>query len=166
MMRRPVAQMKQGRLVAGVAAAACKAHLFSPGEHVLVCVSGRPDSVCLLAVLKELSPALRLTLSVAHINHGLRGVESDEDAEFVARLCERMRVPFHCESVDLRAAPGGAPGRVRSRTTSSTQERAREARYATLRALARRLGADRIVTGHTADDQAETLLRWMLRGAG
>jgi tRNA(Ile)-lysidine synthase len=166
MIRRIGAQVRRSRLVATVVAAARKARLFGPGEHLLVCVSGGPDSVCLLAVLKELAPAWRLTLSVAHVNHGLRGLESDEDAEFVARLCEQMQLPFLCEAVDLRAAQGGTPGKLRARAMSSLQERAREARYATLRALARRIGADRIATGHTADDQAETLLLWMLRGAG
>jgi tRNA(Ile)-lysidine synthase len=149
-----------------VAATARKAELFHPGEHLLVCVSGGPDSVCLLAVLQELAPVWRLTLSVAHFNHRLRGTESDEDAAFVADLCQRTGLPCHCEAAALDAVAGRATGKTRTGARASMQERARAVRYAAIEALARRVGATRIATGHTADDQAETLLLWMLRGAG
>jgi len=166
MSRRTTLETTTTRLAHHVASTVRKARLFSPGDHLLVCVSGGPDSVCQLAVLKELAPSWRLRLSVAHINHGLRGGESEEDAAFVARLCGDMSLPCVCESVSLTHAQSVLAGSLRSGMTSSTQGRAREVRYAALRAMAHRVGADRIATGHTADDQAETLLLWMLRGAG
>ncbi|MBI5411086.1 MAG: tRNA lysidine(34) synthetase TilS [Nitrospirae bacterium] len=143
-----------------VAATLVARRLFEPGDCILVAVSGGPDSVALLALLAELAPSWRLRLCALHINHGLRGEESDEDARFVAALCERLGISFRCERIDL-----GGPAGDRKRG-SSLQERAREARYELLIRVGRELGVDKIALGHTADDQAETLLMWMLRGAG
>jgi tRNA(Ile)-lysidine synthase len=141
-------------------AASVKARgLFSPGEHLLVAVSGGPDSVALLTVLASLATPLRLRLSALHVNYGLRGEESEEDARFVASLCNDLNVPLTCERVDLSHMSKRAKG-------SSLQARARDARYAALQCAAAELGATKIALGHTADDQAETLLMWMLRGAG
>lgn len=133
--------------------------LFAEGDHLLVAVSGGPDSVALLSVLASLAPSKRLTLSALHINYGLRGEESEEDARFVSRLCAELRIPLTCEQVDLSRPAGAGTG-------MSLQARAREARYAALRRAADAVGASKIALGHTADDQAETLLMWMLRGAG
>jgi tRNA(Ile)-lysidine synthase len=142
-----------------VAASARAARLFAPGNHLLVAVSGGPDSVALLALLASLAPSWRLRLSALHVNYGLRGEESEEDQRFVTRLCARLGVPLICERVDLHHVDGPAKG-------LSLQARAREARYAALRRAAASLGADKVALGHTADDQAETLLMWMLRGSG
>ena len=142
-----------------VAASVRTRRLFAPGDHLLVAVSGGPDSVALLAVLASLAPAWRLRLSVLHVNYGLRGEESEEDERFVSRLCAGLGVPLVCERVDLRQAEGLSTG-------LSLQARAREIRYAALRRTATALGAEKIALGHTADDQAETLLMWMLRGSG
>jgi tRNA(Ile)-lysidine synthase len=142
-----------------VAQHARRQQLFQPGSRILVALSGGPDSVALLSVLKELAPAWRLGLTAMHINHGLRGEESEEDARFAAELCDRLEIGLR----SVRVAPDrhGPAGK-----RSSLQERAREARYAALAAEAKAVGADRIALGHQADDQAETLLMWMLRGAG
>lgn len=142
-----------------VAASAKSRRLFTEGDHVLVAVSGGPDSVALLAVLAALAPSLRLRLSALHINYGLRGEESDEDQRFVSRLCAQLGIPLTCERIVL-SRPEPARGR------GSLQARAREARYAAFRRAAAERGASKIALGHTADDQAETLLMWMLRGAG
>nr|MBI3613873.1 tRNA lysidine(34) synthetase TilS [Nitrospirota bacterium] len=152
-------QRKSTQLAQRVARHAKATGLIEPGQRLLIAVSGGPDSVALLSVLKELSLAWRLTLYAAHINYGLRGEESEEDARFVARLCDRFGITLHCERVTV-----ARKGSVRDR--SSLQERAREARYRILTELGRTLTADRIVLGHQADDQAETVLMWMLRGAG
>lgn len=133
--------------------------LFVPGATVLVAVSGGPDSVSLLAVLSSLAPCLRIALEAVHFNFGLRGRESDEDERFVAELCARLGIGLTTERVTL--ADSGTGGRRRS-----LQERARDARYERLTALANRLGATRVALGHTADDQAETLCMWMVRGTG
>ena len=130
--------------------------LFVPGQHLLVAVSGGPDSVALLSLLHRLVQSWRLTLTVVHCNYGLRGAESDGDESFVRDFCQERHLPL----VTHR------PLLVKCRQRSSLQAMAREARYAFMRQLAHEVEADRIVVGHTANDQAETVLMWMLRGAG
>jgi tRNA(Ile)-lysidine synthase len=129
--------------------------LLHGGETVLVAVSGGVDSVALLDVLCQLAPALALTIRCVHVHHGLRS-EADTDAEFVQRLAEKLAVPFHLERVTVRSAP----------PWEGLEAEARRARYAALEARALSAGAARIATGHTADDQAETVLMRLLDGAG
>ena len=142
-----------------VAASARAQTLFAAGDHVLVAVSGGPDSVALLSIVASLAPSMRLAVSALHINYGLRGEESEEDARFVSRLCAELGVSLTCERIDLSAPPNRRKG-------MSLQARARDARYAALQRAAAALGASKVALGHTADDQAETLLMWMLRGSG
>ncbi len=148
-----------GALVRRCADGALGKGLLARGDQLLVAVSGGPDSVALLSVLTELAGPRDLKLRVLHINHGLRGAEAEEDAEFVATLCERLGVPLSVERVCVLDSVG-------SRGSRSLQEAAREARYAALRRTAELAGAKLIALGHQADDQAETVLMWMLRGCG
>jgi tRNA(Ile)-lysidine synthase len=132
--------------------------LLAEGDRVLVGVSGGPDSVALLSVLLRLRKQLQVELAVAHLNHGLRGAESDEDERFVRELAKRDSLRCRCRKADVpsrRRAKGG-----------SLEEVARDVRYTFFRKAARELGANVIATGHTADDNAETLLMNLLRGAG
>jgi tRNA(Ile)-lysidine synthase len=135
-----------------------KYRMLNPGETVLIAVSGGPDSVCLLAGLHALSGELGLSLHVAHLDHMFRGKESADEALFVAGLAKRLGLPSTIESVDAAAL-------CRERGLS-VQAGAREARYAFLFRTAEKIGASRIATGHTATDQAETVLLRLLRGAG
>lgn len=130
--------------------------LFLPGQHLLVAVSGGPDSMALLSLLHRLAQSWRLSLTAVHFNYGLRGEESDGDESFVRTWCDEQRIPLLVQRPML-------PKKCRA---SSLQAAAREVRYAAMRRIARGLRADRIVVGHTANDQAETMLMWMLRGAG
>jgi tRNA(Ile)-lysidine synthase len=135
-----------------------KHSLLSPGDRVVVAVSGGPDSVCLLSVLRELSKDFGLTLHVAHLDHMFRGKESADEALFVADLAKKLDLPATLEKIDV-------PAICRERGLSS-QAGAREARYDFLQRVADDVGASRIATGHTADDQAETFLMRLVRGAG
>ncbi|WP_248344806.1 tRNA lysidine(34) synthetase TilS [Anaeromyxobacter paludicola] len=129
-----------------------KRRLFGPDDHVLVALSGGPDSTALLAALAALERAGELArLSAVHVDHGLRPGSAAE-ADACAELCARLDVAFHRRAVEV------ARGNV--------QSRARLARYAALRAVALEAGATRIATGHTRTDQAETVLHRLLRGAG
>jgi tRNA(Ile)-lysidine synthase len=125
--------------------------MLAGGETVLVAVSGGADSVALLSILTTLAPAWRLTLHVLHVDHGLRA-DSPRDAELVRALGARLGVPVEVERVQV------GPG--------SVEAAARTARYAALEHAADRVGATRIAVGHTADDQAETVLMRVLGGAG
>ena len=130
--------------------------LFVPSQHLLVAVSGGPDSIALLSLLAELAASWRLTLTAVHFNYGLRGGESDGDEEFVSSFCRGRNIPLIVRR----------PVLAKQRRASSLQLLARWARYEAMKSLAHELHADKIVTGHTANDQAETMLLWMLRGAG
>lgn len=144
-----------------LARAAGEHTLWSPGATLVVAVSGGADSLCLLAALlalrerhHRLSPG---ALIVAHFDHRLRGDESEEDARFVERLATELRLPCVVEHARTRYSP---------KLRVSVEDWARRARYAFLRRVAAEHHAERIVTGHTRDDQAETILLHWLRGSG
>lgn len=130
---------------------ACRAdEVLSRNPKVVVAVSGGPDSTALLHALTRAAPRLGLKLTAAHLDHGLRPA-SAADARQVARLCDRLNVPL----VSRRESPRAA-----------TEEAARELRHAYLESVAANLGAATVALGHTADDQAETVLLHLIRGSG
>jgi tRNA(Ile)-lysidine synthase len=138
--------------------------LLRAGERVCVAVSGGADSVALLLGLVEANAAgaqnkepLGVVLSAAHVHHGLRGEEADGDEEFVRELCERVGVPltvFRVDTAGRQAAEG-----------EGVEEAARELRYEALRGLMASGVVDVVATAHTLDDQAETVVMKMMRGA-
>ncbi|HJT21357.1 MAG TPA: tRNA lysidine(34) synthetase TilS [Nitrospira sp.] len=152
----PATRTSQSRLLKQMRDTVRREQLFQRGQHLLVAASGGPDSTALLALLIELAPSWNLNLTAVHINYRLRGEESEADETFVADFCKTRHIPL----VVLR------PSFIRQRRRTSLQEMARVARYDAMKKLAGEIGADRIVLGHTANDQAETILMWMLRGAG
>jgi tRNA(Ile)-lysidine synthase len=129
-------------------------NMFTSGDRAGVAVSGGADSVCLLHVLRELAPRLAVTLSVLHVEHGIRGQASRDDAAFVRDLAARLDLPFHMRSVDIPAASG------------NLEQDARRARRQFFRELTDAGTVTRIATGHTRSDQAETVLYRILRGSG
>ena len=126
-------------------------HVFEPGERVVVAVSGGPDSLALLSILREILPAVPLHLTVAHFDHGWRA-DSQDDRDFVASMATKWGYTFHT----ARAADD----------TPHTESAARTARYAFLRQTAADTDSTAIALGHTQDDQVETLLLHLLRGSG
>src|SRR5262249_24315970 len=116
-------------------------------------VSGGSDSVGLLRVLAALGPGLGLTLSVAHLDHGIRGAAARADADFVAGLAEALGLPLD-------------RGQWQPDRSSHFEANARRARYAWLAEVARRREATAVAVGHTRDDQAETILHRIVRGTG
>jgi tRNA(Ile)-lysidine synthase len=143
-------------LLACVRRYASRYGLLQFSKTVVVGVSGGPDSLALLHLLHRLSPEFGFRLHVAHLNHGLRGVAADEDARFVADLAARWGLPCTLGQVDVRLQAGGR----------SIEEAARLARYRFLAEAAGEANAGIIAVGHNADDQAETVLMHLLRGAG
>ncbi|MGH9461790.1 MAG: tRNA lysidine(34) synthetase TilS, partial [Vicinamibacteria bacterium] len=131
--------------------------LIRPGERVLVAVSGGPDSVALTQALAELAREHNLELRLAHLNHQLRP-GSDADEAFCVEWAERLELPIATHRIDvaLEARSSGC----------SIEEQARNSRYRFLGATAARWDCHRVAVGHTRDDQAETFLLRLLRGAG
>jgi len=142
------------RVLERVTATVRQHELLLPGESVMVAVSGGPDSTCLLHALVELRRLLRIDLDVFHFDHGLRP-GSAEDARYVRRAAERLRLPFHLARATTRPERG-----------ASVEDWARRARYAALALAMREVGASKGATGHTIDDQAETVLLALVRGGG
>ncbi|MGB6690328.1 MAG: tRNA lysidine(34) synthetase TilS, partial [Terracidiphilus sp.] len=136
--------------------------LLKPGLRLAVALSGGADSVALLRVLAERRAELGLVLHAAHLHHGLRGAEADEDLQFARSLAASLDLPFHEAQVDT-----AAEAKAKSQTI---EEAARHLRYAWFRQLLSKgpphaVALDAVATAHTRDDQAETVLAKFLRGA-
>ena len=131
--------------------------MFDRGHTLLVAVSGGPDSMALLHMLWRLRKPLALELFVAHLNHLMRP-SATEDALFVETAARDLGILCICGTIDVPT--------YQRQHKLSPEDAARRVRYAYLRATAAQLGADRIAVGHTADDQAETVLLHLVRGSG
>ena len=136
-----------------------RAGMSGTGATMVVACSGGPDSTALLRSLHRLQSSHNLSLHVAHLNHDFRGAEADHDAAFVQLLADRLGLPCSIDKEDPIAYQ-------RSRSVSSFEQAAREMRYSFLHSVAAALGASAVALGHTSDDQAETVLLHILRGAG
>lgn len=133
--------------------------LLPPGARVVVGASGGADSTALACLLDEIAPRIGVEFAgLAHFNHTLRGATSDEDERFCRRLAERLGVAFVAGRGDVRSAA--------RELGTSVEDAGRQLRYAFLADASRRVGASHVAVGHTSDDQAETLLLNLLRGAG
>jgi tRNA(Ile)-lysidine synthase len=131
--------------------------LISEGELV-VAVSGGADSVCLLHILFKLQNELKLKLHIAHLNHQLRGADSDADANYVNELARKLGIPATIEKRNVKG--------YQKQKRLSLEEAAREVRYRFLAEVAKSIGARGAAVGHTRDDHIETILMHLIRGSG
>ena len=129
-----------------------------PGDKVLMAVSGGPDSVAMAHIFAGLRDELKIELSIGHLDHSARGVESEEDARFVVALGESLGVKTFVDKIDVAGE--------RQKYKTSFQETARILRRNFLETALEKFGGNRIALGHIADDQAETFLINLLRGSG
>ncbi|MFO8009716.1 MAG: tRNA lysidine(34) synthetase TilS [Dehalococcoidia bacterium] len=132
--------------------------LLEGGGTLLVGVSGGADSVCLLHLLNSISQAGELDLHVAHLDHQIRGTESEADAAYVADLSRKLGIKATVESRDVR--------KYQAENRCSLEEAAREVRYSFFADVSERINASAVAVGHTADDQAETIIMHLIRGTG
>lgn len=133
-------------------------NMFNKGDKVIVAVSGGPDSICLLHILNALKNELQITLYVAHINHCLRGKESDDDELYVKRFCENLNIEFRGKKVDIN--------QIVEIKRISSETAGREARYEFFDDLKKEFKAQKIAIAHNSNDQAETILMRIMRGTG
>jgi tRNA(Ile)-lysidine synthase len=131
--------------------------LVKPGDGVLAAVSGGPDSVCLLHLLWRLKKTVPFKLDAVTINHGLRK-EAAKEVGRVAALCEKLGVPLFVRSIGVREFAG--------RNKTSIETAARALRYGVFSKTASAAGSAAVATGHTANDNAETIMMWLIRGTG
>jgi tRNA(Ile)-lysidine synthase len=127
-------------------------------DAILAAVSGGPDSVALVRVLLYLANNWNLTLGIAHLNHDLRGAESQRDEAFVKELAQKLGLPFFCKTMDILG--------LAKKEHLSIEEAGRNARYAFFAQIADTHGYTKIATGHILDDNAEQVLMNLLRGSG
>ncbi|MDQ0202757.1 tRNA lysidine(34) synthetase TilS [Pectinatus haikarae] len=135
-----------------------KYHLFHAEDRILLACSGGPDSLCMVHLFMRLAEEYNLQIFAAHVEHGIRGKASVEDAQFVEKFCCIQHVPFYSKSVDACA--------YADRHKISLETAARELRYDFLQETAALLGCSAISVAHHRGDQAETVLMHILRGAG
>ncbi len=135
-----------------------KFNMLSVKEHIMIGLSGGPDSVCLSVVLSGLKKQFDLTLSAVYIDHGLRPDETGKEKDFCRSFCDEHGIIFITKSINLDNPKSGK--------SSNLQEAARELRYKIFREVAIEAGATCIALGHNADDQAETVFMRLLRGTG
>ena len=135
-----------------------KNSLIAKSDKVVIGVSGGPDSLCLLHLFLTISHQFELTLTIAHLNHQLRGAHSQADAEFVQQLAKQWQLPLFIENHDIAS--------IANKRKQSIEEAARQVRYAFLWRVAVETASEKIAVGHNADDQVETVLMHFLRGTG
>lgn len=149
---------RQSDLYSRWSASMRRGRVFAAGEQIGIAVSGGPDSILLLSFACDLAEVAGICPAVVHFNHLLRGAESNEDEEFVAAVARDRRIRFLHARADVRSAA--------HRRNKNLEATARELRYRYFFSLVRRGSVGRIATAHTANDQAETVLMRLLRGAG
>lgn len=132
--------------------------MFQSGDKVIVAVSGGPDSICLLHVMHTLRKQLNIELIAAHVNHGLRGKEADEDEAYAKELCDFYGIGFFSRKIDIVS--------LAKEKGVSLELAGREARYDFFMELITKLKGNKIALAHNANDQAETILMRIIRGTG
>lgn len=135
-----------------------KNNLIEKGDNILVGVSGGPDSMALLYVLREAKRKIDFNLYVAHVNHGVRGKEADEDEEYVREVSDKLGIPFYSIKVDM--------SKYAKENKLSEEEAGREIRYSFFRQVLSQIGNGKIAVAHNKNDQAETLMMRFIRGTG
>lgn len=134
-----------------------KHQLIKRGDSLILAISGGPDSMALLHIMKELRGHLGLSIAAAHLNHSLRE-DAGAEEEMVRKQCLNWNIPFHARTVDVR--------NVAREEKKSLEEAGRDCRYAFFKELRAKLAANKIATAHHQDDMAETVLLHLLRGSG
>ncbi|MSQ14674.1 MAG: tRNA lysidine(34) synthetase TilS [Dehalococcoidia bacterium] len=147
-----------GALQRRVARFLSESAIIRRGESGVVAVSGGADSLCLVHILHALKDRMGIKLTIAHLDHGLRGEDAEMDASFVAQIATEMDVPSVIEKRDVRA--------FKESHKLSWEEAARILRYEFLAETAKSVGAQWVAVGHTKDDLAETVLMHIIRGSG
>jgi len=132
--------------------------MISAGEKIVTALSGGIDSMVMLDLLLRYQKENGGSLVIAHLNHGLRGKESDRDEDFVKSTASHLNVECYSKKIDLKNPAGNQ--------SNNLQEAARNERYAFFESVADRVKGDKVALGHNADDQAETTLMRIIRGSG
>ena len=132
--------------------------LLDIDDNIVIGVSGGHDSMTLLYVLESLKDELKFNIYVAHINHGVRGSESDGDEDYVKSICKKLNIPFYSHKTNM--------DEYAKKHKLTSEEAGREIRYYFFRKILKELGGGKIAVAHNKNDQAETLIMRFIRGTG
>ena len=132
--------------------------LINKNDKILVALSGGPDSVCMLHMLYRLKVELGIELGAMHINHMLRGVEAKEDSIYTEKLCNELGIEYYVREIDI--------DKIAKEKGISLEVCGREERYTAFREICKEHNYNKLAVAHNANDQAETVLMRMMRGAG
>ena len=135
-----------------------KYNLLQEGDKVVLGLSGGPDSVCLLHILKQLESEYKICIYAAHLNHQIRGIEAQKDAMYISNLCDSLGVKFFVKSIDVP--------KYCKENGLSIEEGARKLRYEMFYEIKEKTNSNKIAVGHNINDQVETILMRMMRGTG
>ena len=149
---------KNNNLLSKICGTLSKYHMTNEEDRVVIALSGGPDSVFLIHAMDKLKDLLNISLYAFHLNHGLRGEEAERDMEFCKNLCGTMNIPIKICKRDVAA--------YARENGLSVEEAGHQLRYSIYADMLDHFNADKIATGHTFDDQAETVLMRLLSGAG
>lgn len=132
--------------------------MINKGERILVALSGGPDSICLLHILYKIMDKFGIKLYAAHLNHCIRGEEADKDEEYCRKFCENLGISFFSKKVDVEL--------LAKTERISCEVSGRNARYNFFDEIKKEFGINKIAIAHNSNDQAETILLRLIRGAG
>lgn len=133
-------------------------NMMEKRDGIVVGVSGGADSTCLLYILSEVSKEYEAKLVVVHVNHGIRGKEAERDEHFVAELCKKLELEYHCFHIDVR--------KLAKEESLSEEEAGRKVRYQAFLEVCHTAQCSKIAIAHNTNDNAETILFQMFRGTG
>ena len=150
--------MPMYRLIIKVTETIKKFSMLKEGDKIILAVSGGPDSICLLDILNRIKDELKISLVIAHVNHGIRGKEADREASFVSHKSSQLGIPFEQRTVSVPE--------IAKAKGLSVEQAGRIERYQFFQELLKIYQAQKIALGHHADDQVETLLMRLIRGSG
>ncbi|MEK7598507.1 MAG: tRNA lysidine(34) synthetase TilS [Patescibacteria group bacterium] len=131
--------------------------LLKKGDKIILAVSGGPDSVCLLDIFARLAPKYNLQLRIAHVNYGLRGADSERDEKLVRQLAEKYKMKIETLTPSPEGRGGGA---------MPSENELRDIRYAFFEKVRQKNKFDLVAVAHNSEDQVETFLMRVIRGAG
>ena len=132
--------------------------LIQEEDKVLVALSGGPDSVCLLHILYKLKKVINIELGAIHINHMLRGEDSDNDEKYIGQLCDELGINYYVKRIDIEY--------ISKNTNVSLEVAGRNERYKAFEEIRKNNNYNKIAVAHNSNDQAETILMRMMRGTG
>lgn len=141
-------------------------NLFERGEGLVLGISGGPDSVCMTEILAKLQKKYDLKLILAHVNYGLRGKDSEKDQELVEELAQKYGLELFVLNFKSLLSSGHLPLSKGKRKTSFSEKELRDVRYDFFEKIRKENNFDHIAVAHSLDDQVETFLMRMIRGAG